>query len=78
MDGIKDWRLRREDGVENAPKLWINKIGDKYIIIDSRNIPGASPMRVVDRKKASAALTAAKCDGSEEMDWAIENKLGVK
>jgi ribosomal peptide maturation radical SAM protein 1 len=71
---IADWRERWE---QKLPILTISKLENKkYLLLDTRGLPGTRIINYIDRDQAFLALLGVNnIDSREEINWALEMKL---
>jgi len=57
------------------PALAVTRLtGDQFLLMDTRGIPGAQQIRFLTQRQAALVLAGAR-ERSDDVDWAIENKL---
>lgn len=74
---IEQWRLRWNSPTEAPPSLSLSRISsDRYLLVDTRELPGTKEIRFLDKDQASIAVSGRLWRRSPEISWAVENKLG--
>jgi ribosomal peptide maturation radical SAM protein 1 len=74
---ITDWQASW-DGKTDPQILHLVPAGEaKYLLIDTRGLPGTKAMQVLDEREAVDALTACPLEDGRDNDWAINGKIGV-
>jgi ribosomal peptide maturation radical SAM protein 1 len=69
--------LWRPDRV--SPTLMVESTGDgKFMILDTRGLPGTVPIGIISRDEAKVALSEVVPNHEELLKWAIERKLAVE
>lgn len=74
-DEIRRWRGSWQlNGA--PPALAITELGDdRFLMLDSRQLPGTRELTILSRDQASVALAGLGPGSQDELDWAIEKKL---
>ncbi len=78
MDETAAWR--RHWAGEEGPRatLMLTPVGNHFLLLDSRRLPGTQPFQMLDREQARVAVTACPyVEGEALLAWAVEKKLGV-
>ncbi len=70
------WRSRW--GGPTPPMLGVVTSGERYLLFDTRGIPGLLQLQVLTHQQALTVLTARPYQETPEILWAIDKKLGVK
>ena len=73
---IEIWRnFWRSDCI--PPKLMVIRKGDgKFVLLDTRGLPGTEPISIISRDAAKVALSTVDLNrGDKLLEWAIERKL---
>jgi len=73
---IETWR-DRWFGEAEAAVMYVMRVGERFLLLDTRGVPGTKPAQVLDRAQASRVLVATPDLGLESVEWALDNKLGV-
>ncbi|MGE4424751.1 MAG: hypothetical protein AB7D39_20805, partial [Pseudodesulfovibrio sp.] len=77
---VAEWRRRWAKGV-NPPSLKVVRRrsihGEDHLLIDTRGLPGTQRTRLLDPAQVSVVLAARPYRESEDIGWAIGQKLGV-
>lgn len=58
-------------------RLTLFPVADYYMIHDSRGIPGTTGSHALDTARAKEIMTYGVYNGTENQDWAVEQKLGT-
>ncbi len=75
---ITAWQKRWTANDTHPVALQVIEFGDTYILIDTRELPGTQTAQVLNRTQASVALAARPYVETEEIAWALEQKIGVQ
>src|SRR5262249_55631350 len=72
---IDAWNAAWARGSQEAPALRLNRVGDYYVVRDTRGVAGGDDGAVLDREEAVDALRTGPVTAASAA-W-IERKLGV-
>lgn len=77
---IGAWRARWAPAAgaqPTPPTLRVSQVGDHYLVLDTRGLPGTDETMVLDRDEAASALRAAPYAETAAVARAIERRIGV-
>jgi ribosomal peptide maturation radical SAM protein 1 len=74
---VGTWHARWGKAGTPPPSLRLTRVGEHYILRDTRGLSGTQEMLALDRSEARAALSTYPCSQAEAPAWALERKLGV-
>lgn len=74
---IQHWVGAWEKPYKNRPELKITRHKDKYVLFDTRELPGTETMQYLDDSEAVLLMNANPYKKSREENQAIERKLAV-
>ncbi len=77
MQAVEAWRTQwtRND---RHPVLALLPAGERFLLVDTRGLPGKPPLQTLEPRQAAAALTARPYDDAEQTQWAVEARIGVQ
>ncbi len=77
MQAVALWKKRWAGGRAAAPILNLTRSGDKFVLKDSRGLPGTEPEQVLDEEQARLAVAAMSYSETGGTRWALANKIAV-
>lgn len=74
---VARWKELWNSCEKQPPLLSLNKLGDKYLIADTRGLEGLPHFQVIEPDYLSVCLTAREDIYSEDVKWALKKKWGL-
>jgi ribosomal peptide maturation radical SAM protein 1 len=74
---VTSWQQSWQRG-RRPPLLHVMDLADQYVLMDTRALPDTRTSQVLTPAQAAAALVAQPYEETEEIVWALENKVGVQ
>jgi ribosomal peptide maturation radical SAM protein 1 len=79
QEWLKEWKIFDLIPLDSLlPKLHLErKSSTRFLLHDTRGLPGRPEKMIVDREKANVLLVAHPWDSSSSLKWALDSQLGV-
>lgn len=75
---IATWRDAWNNEHE-PPALWVRQLAhDLFVLRDTRGLPDTSPLQLLNRERAAAALVGGTRQRASVIEWALANKVGLE
>jgi hypothetical protein len=74
---IRAWVGAWEHPYHKRPELKIRFLKDRYVLVDTRGVPGTEPLRELDAAEATLLMTARPYDEGADVREALERKVAV-